>query len=391
MSGSVGSVRASRLSGALLLLASVVGAVVPTQPADAAPDAVWTLAAAQDASFIAAPAGTSVLLLEAATGQAIVSTDADRRRPIASAVKLVTALAVVEALPPGRVILVGEEVRGIEGSSYGLRPGEARTVEDLLIGLLLRSGNDAAVVLAYAADGSEEAFVLRMQDVLRRLGIDALPASASGLTDGDALTATELGMVARAALAEPRIRSIVGSPELELADGLRVENRNVFVRQFSGATGLKTGFTSAAGYTLAASARRDGRELVAVVLGAPDDLTRRDVAARLLDYGFSQTLLSSVEHSVILRTSRGPVRFATEGVAVTLPLEARTAAAWSPALRPDEDVREVDIAVDGRPAGPATVTRRDARDTTVPSGLGLALADGVYGALRPFGLSGGLR
>jgi len=375
----------------LLLAALLLGPLVVPPPALADPVTSTVLGpAARDASFTGAPGGTSLILLEGSTGQVIAARDAERRRPIASAVKLVTALAVIEALPPGTIIVVGEEARDIEGSSYGLRVGEVRTVEDLLVGLLLRSGNDAAVVLAHAVDGSESAFVLRMQEVLKNLGIDALPSSASGLTEADALSAAELAIVSRAALAEPRIRAIVGMAELEL-DGEVVENRNLFVAQFAGATGLKTGFTSAAGYTLSAAAERDGRELVAIVLGAPDDAARRIIATRLLEFGFDQTRLVPVERSVTLRTSQGPVRFGTEGTVVTLPLGGEVAAQWPVSLRPDGDMTTVTIEVDGLPAGPAPVTRRDARVRRDDPGLGLGLVDGVYAALRPLGLTGALR
>jgi D-alanyl-D-alanine carboxypeptidase (penicillin-binding protein 5/6) len=380
--------------GIVQLLVLVFGLVVwhlgASSPALADPAPTTALAPlVREASFAGAPAGTSLVLLEGRTGRIIAARDEDRRRPIASAVKLVTALAVVEALPPGYVIVVGEEAVGIEGSSYGLRAGEVRSVEDLLVGLLLRSGNDAAVALAHAVDGNEQAFVLRMKGVLDRLGIDAVPASSTGLTEGDALSAAELGIVSRAALAEPRIREIVAFAELEI-DGTVIENRNLFVGQFAGATGLKTGFTSAAGYTLSASAERGGRELVAIVLGAPDDAARRTIASRLLEFGFSETRLTSVDRSVTLRTSRGPVRFGTEGTVVTLPLGVDPVPAWPMTLRPDDALSSVEVSIEGRPAGPAIVARRDARVDGEPA-LGTALADGVYAALRPFGIAGTLR
>jgi D-alanyl-D-alanine carboxypeptidase (penicillin-binding protein 5/6) len=290
---------------------------------------------------------------------------------------------------------VGEEADGVEGSSYGLRPGESRTVEDLLAGLLLRSGNDAAIVLAHAAAGSEQAFVLRMQEVLRRLGIEATLASASGLSDADALSAAELAIVSRAALAEPRIRDLVGVMQLEVLGVGTVENRNLFVGQFAGATGLKTGFTSAAGYTLSASAVRDGRELVAIVLGAQDDAARRATAARLLEYGFTETRQRSIGGAVTLRTSRGPVRFGTDDALVTVLNGAEARATWPTTLRPDDVPVAVAITVDGVSAGRALVLRRDARtEPAAPggnAGLGSALVEGVYAALRPFGLTGALR
>jgi len=379
---------------AVLALLGLSGSVTPAMadPGGIPRGDIGVLAPpAIDAAFVGMSSGTSVVLLEATTGQIIASRDADRRRPIASAIKLVTALAVIDALPPGTVIVVGEEARGVEGSSYGLRVGDVRTVEDLLAGLLLRSGNDAAIVLAHAVDGNESMFVLRMQAVLQRLGIEATPASATGLELGDALSASELATVAIAALREPRIRDLVGRTEFAIDGTGTIENRNLFIQQFAGATGLKTGYTSAAGYTLAASARRDDRELVAVVLGSPDDLARRATAARLLDFGFDQTRLAAVERSVTLRTSSGPVRFGTDSVAVTLRNGESVAATWPATLRPDDTIHQIEIGIDGRSAGFAPVVRRDARSAVEAPGLGKAFADGVYGALRPYGLIGALR
>lgn len=387
---------------ALLLVLSV--AIVPTSaqtPSESGDSVSFGRRAVPgppplDATALGANAPVSVILIEASTGQLLAVRDADVRRPIASAIKLVTALAVVEALPPGTIIVVGEEVRGAEGSSYGLRPGDVRSVEDLLVGLLLRSGNEVSLALAVAIDGSQEAFVSRMSAVLASLGIEARPATASGLDPADALSAAELAVVARAALAEPRIRDLIGTPVLSLAGAESVENRNLFLGDVSGATGLKTGFTTAAGYTLAASAMRDGRELVAVVLGAADDRTRRDIAARLIEHGFAATVPTTVRRSVTLRTASGPVRFATADTVMTLARNSETVALWPSSLRPDDDIAGVEVRIDRSDAaavsaGTVGVERLDGRRAPEGPSLGRALADGVYAALRPNGLVETLR
>ena len=333
-------------------------------------------------------AALGVALVEASTGQVLVARGETVQRPVASAIKLVTALVVAEAMPTGTLIAVGEEVRGVEGSSYGLRPGEVRSVDDLLAGLLLRSGNDAAVALAVAVAGTEEAFVDRMVATLAAIGVDAQPKSSSGLDDGDALSAVELATVARAALSEPRIRGIVGLPLL-VVDGVEVENRNLFLGDTEGATGLKTGFTSAAGFTLAASARRDGRELIAVVLGANDDLERRRVAARLLDHGFLTTTPTRIERSVSLRTTAGPILFATDGTTLSIANGVAVDVEWPRTLRPDDDLSSVSLTVAGTSAGTVAVARRDGRRPDAATSIGRALADGAYAAMRPTGLEGG--
>jgi len=385
--------------GLVLALAAPLGPPAPAiAQSDAAAEARAPLPASGrpapppiDATSLGVPSPVSAVLVEVATGQVLVAHDADVQRPIASAMKLVTALAALEALPGGSSVAIGEEVVGIEGSSYGLRPGEVRSIEDLLVGLLLRSGNDVAVALAVAIDGSEEAFLVRMAGVLADLGIEAQPATASGLEPGDALTATELAVVARAALAEDRIKSLVAAPVLVLSDGASVENRNLFLLDVVGATGLKTGFTSAAGYTLAASATRDGRELVAVVLGAADDRARRDFAARLIEYGYSATAPITLQRSVTLRTASGPVRLATTDTVMTVASTDEIEVDWPLTLRPDDAPATVDVRVRAAAAGRAGVVRLDGRRSADVPSLGRALADGAYGALRPYGLANGLR
>ena len=329
------------------------------------------------------PEPLSVVLVEATTGQLLVEQAAAVRRPIASAIKLLTALVVVDALPAGAAVTVGEEVRGIEGSSYGLRPGETRSVEDLLAGLLLRSGNDAAVALAVAVSGSEEAFVGRMAGRLAGLGIDARPGSASGLDDADALSALELATVARAALTEPRIRDLVGRTVIELPSGVAVENRNAYLDDDPTATGLKTGFTSAAGFTLAASAERDGRPLIAVVLGAADDDERRAVARRLLEHGYASTTPARFSASLGLRTASGPVELRVDLGMLTVPEGADLRIGWPDRTRPTDTTVRVPLLLGDQLLGDVPVVRSDGRTSSSVTSLGRALADGAYAALRP--------
>jgi len=373
---------AAALAVVVLLVPHPGRADVPSPAPRGAPPAM--------AASLGIGGAVSSALVEAATGQVLIVGDGETRRPIASAIKLVTALAVVEALPAGSMILVGEEVVGIEGSSFELRPGDVRSVEDLLAGLLLRSGNDAAVALAVAVDGTEAAFIDRMEDTLVALGVAARPGSASGLEPADALSALELAIVARAALAEPRIRTLVGLPAIELADGTVVENRNLFLGDTEGATGLKTGFTSFAGFTLAASARREGRELVAVVLGAEDDRHRREVAARLLEHGFTTTALLEVEPSLTLRTSTGPVRFRAGRTALTVADGTVVGAAWPRTLRPDDRDGTVGLIAEGAVLDTVPFLVEDQRRSVAVPTLGRALADGAYAVFRVHALSEGM-
>jgi D-alanyl-D-alanine carboxypeptidase (penicillin-binding protein 5/6) len=407
--------RARRRSAAVLVsLLVLLLVVIPVGPPASAVDA-GTVAAPADAQSVArpgahvgerlrvaptpasallrSPAGLSLLLVEASDGQHLVAVAEERRRPVASTIKLLTALTVVELLGPGTLITVGREVLGVEGALFGLRPGEVWSVEDLLVALLLRSGNEVAVTLAVAASGSEDAFVRAMERTLERLGVVGVTlGSASGLSEQDAVSAVELAVVARASLAEPRIAGLVGLPTTIVAQGaVDVVNRNLLVGRYGGATGLKTGFTSAAGHTLAASARRDGRELVAIVLGATSEEERLRFAAALLDHGFERTARREVRGTLELRSGSGPVLLSVGGRWLTVETGAELAIDWPVTLRPDDEVAQVGVRLAGQYIGAVDVVRVDAR-TPTPSGssLGPAFADAVYTGLRAAGLAGRL-
>ncbi len=363
----------------LLVALLALGATVP---AVAAPEP-------RDARTLGVPVGVSAVLVEAASGQVLAAHDADRRRPVASTVKLVTALVAADALPPGTLVVPGEEVLGIEGASAGLRPGEPLTADELLVALLLRSGNDAAAALAVAAAGSEAAFVTSMEARLAALGIEVDLASASGLSEDDRLSALELAVVARAVLGVPRLAGPAAAPQLVAADGSVVENRNGLLGVLDGATGLKTGYTAAAGWSLVGSAERDGRTLVAVVLGAVDDAQRIALAAGLLTHGFDATTVLAPRGEVVLRTGRGEVLLRAVAAPLTVPVGSEARPAWPIALDPDAPPGSIPVALDDRPVAVATVTVEDARTGRAGSaGLGAAAATGVYAALRASGSAG---
>ncbi|MBU0494508.1 MAG: D-alanyl-D-alanine carboxypeptidase [Chloroflexi bacterium] len=231
-------------------------------------------------------AGAS-LLADAATGQVLYAHNADTPRPPASLTKVMTALL---ALDEGQGALT-ETVRipaGIQtpGTSAGLAPGEALTLEDLLYGLLLPSGNDAARAVALHIGGTEEAFVAQMNARAASLQMTGTHfANPHGLDDPTHLsTATDLLILTRAALRYPTFAHIVATPTYAVA-GHEWENRNQLLTQYPGADGVKTGTTDAAGECLIASASRDGHRLIAIVLGSTD---RYADAQALLDYGFAE-------------------------------------------------------------------------------------------------------
>lgn len=364
------------------LLAAAMAVLLLASPVAAAPEVL-------DASRLGVPAGVSAVLVEGRTGQRLAATDADARRPVASTIKLVTGLVATAALPSGTRVVPGEEVLGVGGASAGLVPGEAWLVDDLIAALLLRSGNDAAVALATAVAGGEAAFVSRMEARLADLGIEAELASASGLDAGDRLSAGELATVARAVLAEPRLAGPAARRSVVLGDGTVLENRNLLLGRVDGATGLKTGFTSAAGWSLVGTAERDGRTLVVVVLGAADEAQRLALVGRLLEHGFAATRVVGTASSVELRTGRGTVSLAADAGPLTVPTAQVPRAAWPVALDPDAPPTRVTVLVEDREAATATVTRTDGRrDAAGTAGLGAAAASGAYAALRAAGAAG---
>lgn len=236
----------------------------------------------------------SVLLADLDSGDVLVAKAAGVRRPIASVTKVMTALVVMEASDlDERVRISGDAVfdRDEYGatSTLGLRAGEPLSVRNLLYGAILGSANDAARALAIHVAGSEAGFVELMNERARALGMRRTRfASATGLDDRGRSTANDLVKLAEAAFGVPRFTEIARTKVREMPGPgrkqRRIQNRNVLLWLYPGATGGKTGSTAAAGYCLMATAQRDGRHLVAIVLRAPDEPFSD--AAALLNYGF---------------------------------------------------------------------------------------------------------
>lgn len=221
----------------------------------------------------------------------IFEKNADRRHPMASTTKIMTALVVLEQAAPDEVVTVSPEAAGIEGSSVYLRAGDQFTVEDLLYALLLASANDAATALAIHVAGDEEAFAARMNEKA-----DELSLSSTHFTNPHGLyheehytTAKELAIITAAALENEAFARIVSTKSKVICsvDGETVRtlsNHNKLLRAYEDCVGVKTGFTKNSGRCLVSAAERDGMLLIAVTLDAPDDW--RDHAA-MLDFGFS--------------------------------------------------------------------------------------------------------
>ena len=225
------------------------------------------------------------ILLDAQTGRVLYEKNADRRGLIASTTKIMTALLICEQCNVLDRVRIPEEAVGIEGSSMYLRSGEVLTVQELLYGLMLRSGNDAAVALAIYCGGTVEGFVARMNDKARTLGLkDTHFANPNGLDAPDHYSsAADLAALGAYAMENPIFAKTVSTKTVQ-AGGRALRNHNKLLWLLPGAEGIKTGFTKAAGRILVSSAQRQGRRLVAATMDAPDDW--RDHQA-LLEAGFA--------------------------------------------------------------------------------------------------------
>lgn len=216
----------------------------------------------------------------------------DARLPMASLAKLMTALLLVEDGRLERELVVSPGAAGATGTRLGLRAGERFVASDLFTAMLVRSANDACRALADWSAGDLASFVARMNARAITLGMrDTTFANACGHdAPGQGTTVRDLAILARAAMAQPRITADAARPDFHFQSlgGRRfsVRSTNALLGQFEGASGLKTGFTPGAGRCLIAVARRDGHEVLAILLHAPD---RWWDTVALLELAFDET------------------------------------------------------------------------------------------------------
>jgi D-alanyl-D-alanine carboxypeptidase (penicillin-binding protein 5/6) len=363
--------------------------IAPTTPAAALEvPAEPTLVAAPD-SWSEPPGleATAYVLVDVDSGQILAERAADQRRPVASTIKVLTALTALERVEMDEEVTVGEEVTDVPGSGVGLSPGDTWTVADLVNALIVRSGNEAAEALAVHVAGSRDAFLELMEDDAAALGIDGLElVSVSGLDDANRLSARELARLARAALAHDELRPVLGREIVSLPGQGALLTRNELIERYPGATGVKTGFTEAAGNSLIASAARDGRELVAVVLDAGEDPERFEQAELLLDHGFERFEARRLSAELEFRLAGGAVALHVDEVEVVVPTGASSALELPIGARPPEDDVSVPVLVDGEQLGELPGVLDTAAEPSPGADpetvLGRAAVDGVYAALR---------
>ena len=237
-------------------------------------------------------------LFEAGTGRFLAGSNEDAQLPMASTTKIMTCLLAVENCELDEIVTVEKEAVGQEGTSMYLKEGETLSVSDLVYGLMLSSGNDAAVMLALHMGGTVENFAAMMNARAREIGAnDTNFVTPNGLpAEGHYTTAHDLGLIAATAMGNPKFKEIVGTQSKDLpadedspARYLRSKNRILW--EYEGGNGIKTGYTKAAGKCLVAGAERDGMQLVAVVL---NDYNMFEDCKNLLSYGFENYALRQV-------------------------------------------------------------------------------------------------
>lgn len=245
----------------------------------------------------------SALLMDAATGRVLGEMNADEALPPASVTKIMTLLLVMEAIDAGKLslddmITASANAASMGGSQIFLKEGETMRAEDLIKSVVIASANDAAVALAEHISGSEEAFVSRMNARAAELGMtNTVFENTNGLDDSVSrhlTSARDIAIMSRALLAHPQIMNYTTVWMDTIRDGsFGLTNTNRLIRFYRGATGLKTGSTSRAGFCISATAERDGLHLIAVIMGAPSRDIRNEGAKALLDWGFANYTLYS--------------------------------------------------------------------------------------------------
>ena len=274
-------------------------------------------------------AGKSAVLMDVATGSVLYEQNPHERLAPASVTKIMTMLMIMEAVDSGKIALTdtvtaSEAAAAKGGSQIYLKVGETMSVSDMLKSIAVSSANDCACAMAEHIAGSEEAFVAMMNRRAQELGMtDTTFVNCTGLDDGaeavnHRTSAYDIALMSRELLKNhPQIKKYTTIWMDTVRNGtFGLSNTNKLIRFYQGATGLKTGFTSGAGYCLSATALRDGMELIAVVMGAETSQARNAACKQLLDYGFANYAVVSPS---LTETPAVPVRLgAQDSVSVRL-------------------------------------------------------------------------
>ena len=251
------------------------------------------------------PNAKSSIMIEASTGEILFQKNANERLAPASMTKMMSMLLIMEEIEKGNlkwdeIVTASENASSMGGSQIFLEAGEKMTVTEMLKGIAIASGNDATVAMAERISGSEESFVKKMNEKAKELGLKNTNfVTSTGLdADNHYSSAYDMSLIAKELVKHDKILEFTGTYE----DYLRAEssspfwlvNTNRLVRFYNGVDGLKTGYTSGAGYCLTSTAKRDNMRLITVVMNEPDTDKRSSDTTKLLDYGFNVYMVKNI-------------------------------------------------------------------------------------------------
>ena len=311
---------------------------------------IWLLFSIYPCQAIAV--GTSAaaaILVDADSGRVLYEQNADARMLIASTTKIMTALVAIQEGDLSDVVTVKREATLTEGSSMYLKEGEQLTLETLLYGLMLCSGNDAAVAIADHVGGSQKGFLKLMNETAKELGMESSSfANPNGLDAEDHYsTARDMAKLACAAVRNETLLRIVSTQSVTIG-GRTMTNHNKLLRYVDGCLGLKTGYTRAAGRTLVSCAERNGQRLVAVTLQDGNDWADHEA---LYDYGFSTypAHRAAMLGKMLYRAS------VKDGLRASVPLVAAESFSWPLA---EGEALDMTVELDTPLTAPITAGRR---------------------------------
>jgi D-alanyl-D-alanine carboxypeptidase len=303
---------------------------------------------------IAAPSVyQGAIVVDADSGEVVFEDNADYVGPPASMTKLMSFLVIKDQLKTGRLtpqtpVTTSADASRIGGTQVWLKQGEIFDVEELLMAMMIKSANDAAHALAEASLGSREAFVAAMNARARQLGMThstwrtphGLPASSRRLEDGDMTSPRDMAMLARVLLRETDITRYTSIPLAHFGQGKRAEpvlmdNHNNLVGKMQGVDGLKTGYTKAAGFCLTATAERNGRRIVGVIMGSATAKERDAKMRELLEAAFAKLGPGQPKTIPTISPKRpdGPKREDGAPVISPVPMEPAPKAPEDPAIQ----------------------------------------------------------
>lgn len=312
---------------------------------------------------VSAVSARKAIVLDGTTGRVLYEKDANSRSLIASTTKMMTALVVCEQCNVLDRMRIPEEAVGIEGSSMYLQTGEVLSIQELLYGMMLHSGNDAATALAIYCGGTVEGFAELMNDKARELGMnDSHFANPHGLdAPNHYSTAKDLAILASYAMHNPIFAMTVSTKSVTVGSRY-LRNHNKLLWRLEGANGIKTGYTKAAGRILVSGAKRQGRQLLCVTIDAPDDWNDH---VHLLEQGFTRytmtelihagqvlgsvQVLGGAEKQVAVEAAESFLYPMADGEKVTLEL-SEAGFVYAPVAE-GEDAGTAHILIDGNPVG----------------------------------------